>query len=131
MPGAVDEMLRWGTPVMHFRRTATRDTEIGGQPIKENDKVVIWYISANRDESVFTDPYTFDITRSPNEHVAFGGGGPHFCLGSNLARLEIRVMFDAVLDRLDDIELTDEPKRLRSNFINGLKHLPIRFNAKD
>jgi cytochrome P450 len=131
MPSAVDEMLRWGTPVMHFRRTATRDTEIGGQPIKENDKVVIWYISANRDESVFTDPYTFDITRSPNEHVAFGGGGPHFCLGSNLARLEIRVMFDAVLDRLDDIELTDEPKRLRSNFINGLKHLPIRFNAKD
>jgi cholest-4-en-3-one 26-monooxygenase len=130
MPSAVDEMLRWGTPVMHFRRTATRETEIGGQSIKENDKVVIWYISANRDDSVFSDPYTFDITRTPNEHVAFGGGGPHFCLGSNLARLEIRVMFDAVLDRLDDIELSDEPKRLRSNFINGIKHLPIKFSAK-
>jgi cytochrome P450 len=129
MPSAVDEMLRWGTPVMHFRRTATRETEIGGQSIKENDKVVIWYISANRDDSVFSDPYTFDITRTPNEHVAFGGGGPHFCLGSNLARLEIRVMFDAVLDRLDDIELSDEPKRLRSNFINGIKHLPIKFSA--
>jgi cholest-4-en-3-one 26-monooxygenase len=130
MPGAVDEMLRWGSPVMHFRRTATRDTDIGGHPVKENDKVVVWYISANRDESVFTDPYTFDITRSPNEHVAFGGGGPHFCLGSNLARLEIRVMFDAVLDRLDNIELTDQPKRLRSNFINGIKHLPVGFDAK-
>ncbi len=130
MPGAVDEMLRWGTPVMHFRRTATRDTDVCGHPVKENDKVVIWYISANRDESVFSDPYTFDITRTPNEHVAFGGGGPHFCLGSNLARLEIRVMFDAVLDRLDDIELTDEPKRLRSNFINGIKHLPIKFDVK-
>jgi cholest-4-en-3-one 26-monooxygenase len=130
MPSAVDEMLRWGTPVMHFRRTATCDTTIGDHPVKENDKIVIWYISANRDESVFTDPYTFDITRNPNEHVAFGGGGPHFCLGANLARLEIRVMFDAILDRMDDIQLSDEPQRLRSNFINGIKHLPISFTAK-
>jgi cholest-4-en-3-one 26-monooxygenase len=130
MPSAVDEMLRWGTPVMHFRRTATCDTTIGNHPVKENDKVVIWYISANRDEAIFDDPYTFDITRSPNEHVAFGGGGPHFCLGANLARLEIRVMFDAILDRLDDIELDGDPKRLRSNFINGIKHLPISFAAK-
>lgn len=130
MPGAVDEMLRWGSPVMHFRRTATRDTDICGHPVKENDKVVIWYISANRDDTVFGDPYTFDISRAPNEHVAFGGGGPHFCLGSNLARLEIRVMFDAVLDRLDDIELNGEPKRLRSNFINGIKHLPIKFDVR-
>ncbi|HLG92587.1 MAG TPA: cytochrome P450, partial [Acidimicrobiales bacterium] len=93
IPSAIEEMLRWASPVMHFRRTATRDTEIAGQPISEGDKVVIWYISANRDESVFPHPYRFDVERSPNEHVAFGGGGPHFCLGANLARLEIRVMF--------------------------------------
>ncbi|HEX4775748.1 MAG TPA: cytochrome P450, partial [Acidimicrobiia bacterium] len=93
----------------------------------ENDKIVIWYISANRDDKVFDDPYTFDISRTPNEHVAFGGGGPHFCLGSNLARLEIRVMFETVLDRMDDIQLSDPPQRLRSNFINGIKHLPVTF----
>lgn len=127
LPSAVDEMLRWGSPVMHFRRTATRDTTIGDFPVKENDKIVIWYISANRDDKVFDDPYTFDISRTPNEHVAFGGGGPHFCLGSNLARLEIRVMFETVLDRMDDIQLSDPPQRLRSNFINGIKHLPVTF----
>ena len=125
LPTAVDEMLRWVSPVMHFRRTATADTEIGGQPIKEGDKVVIWYISANRDETRrSTTRSSFDVTRSPNEHVAFGGGGPHFCLGANLARLEINVMFDEVLDRLHDIELTGPVERLRSNFINGLKHMP-------
>src|SRR5205807_2659205 len=97
VPHAVDEMLRWGTPVMHFRRTAQRDTEIRGQRIAEGDKVVIFYISANRDEDMFSDPYRFDIGRNPNEHVAFGGGGPHFCLGANLARLEIRVMFEELL----------------------------------
>jgi cholest-4-en-3-one 26-monooxygenase len=91
---------------------------------------VIWYISANRDEKVFKDPYTFDIERTPNEHVAFGGGGPHFCLGANLARMEINVMFDEVLDRLDDIELAAPVSRLRSNFINGLKHIPLKFTAK-
>jgi cholest-4-en-3-one 26-monooxygenase len=127
LPSAVDEMLRWGSPVMHFRRTATRDTTIGDFPVKENDKIVIWYISANRDEKIFDDPYTFDITRTPNEHVAFGGGGPHFCLGANLARLEIRVMFETVLDRMDDIQLSGPPQRLRSNFINGIKHLPVTF----
>jgi cholest-4-en-3-one 26-monooxygenase len=127
LPSAVDEMLRWGSPVMHFRRTATRDTTIGDFPVKENDKIVIWYISANRDEKMFDDPYTFDITRTPNEHVAFGGGGPHFCLGANLARLEIRVMFETVLDRMDDIQLSGPPQRLRSNFINGIKHLPVTF----
>ena len=130
LPGAVEEMLRWASPVMHFRRTATRDLELGGQQIKDGDKVVIFYISANRDEKAFKDPFTFDITRSPNEHVAFGGGGPHFCLGANLARMEINVMFDEVLDRLDDLELTGDVPRLRSNFINGLKHIPLRFNAK-
>ena len=129
LPGAVEEMLRWASPVMHFRRTATRDLELGGQAIKEGDKVVVWYISANRDETVFQDPFTFDITRTPNEHVAFGGGGPHFCLGANLARMEINVMFDEVLDRLHDMELTAPVSRLRSNFINGLKHIPLRFSV--
>jgi cholest-4-en-3-one 26-monooxygenase len=130
LPGAVEEMLRWASPVMHFRRTATRDVELSGQQIKAGDKVVIWYISANRDEKAFKDPFTFDVERSPNEHVAFGGGGPHFCLGANLARMEIQVMFDVVLDRLDDIEMTAPPARLRSNFINGLKHVPLKFAAK-
>jgi len=130
LPGAVEEMLRWASPVMHFRRTATRDVELGGQQIKAGDKVVIWYISANRDEHAFQEPFTFDVERSPNEHVAFGGGGPHFCLGANLARMEIQVMFDVVLDRLDDIEMTAPPARLRSNFINGLKHVPLTFTAR-
>ena len=126
--GAVEEMLRFGTPVMHFRRTAARATEIAGQPIREGDKVVIWYISANRDETVFPDPHLFDVERSPNEHVAFGGGGPHFCLGANLARLEIRVLFQEVLRRLPDVELAGPVERLRSNFINGIKHMPVTFS---
>jgi cholest-4-en-3-one 26-monooxygenase len=125
--GAVEEMLRFGTPVMHFRRTASRPTEIAGQPIAEGDKVVIWYISANRDETVFPDPHRFDVERSPNEHVAFGGGGPHFCLGANLARMEIRVIFEEVLRRLPDMELSGPVERLRSNFINGIKHMPVDF----
>ncbi len=128
MAPAVEEMLRWGTPVMNFRRTATHDTELGGQQIKEGDKVVFWHISANRDESVFEDPYTFDITRSPNEHVAFGSGGPHYCLGANLARMEIRVMFEELLDRFTEMEIIGEVTRLRSNFINGIKHIPLRVS---
>lgn len=129
LPGAVEEMLRWATPVMHFRRTATKDLILGGQQIKAGDKVVIWYISANRDEKYFDDPFVFDIERTPNEHVSFGGGGPHFCLGSNLARREIYVMFDTILDRMHDIKLDGDISRLRSNFINGLKHIPITFKA--
>ncbi len=129
LPSAVEEMLRWGTPVMQFRRTATEDTMIRDQPIAAGDKVVIYYISANRDEAVFQDPYTFDISRQPNEHVAFGGGGPHFCLGANLARLEIRVMFEEVLRRMPEMEMTGPAQRLRSNFINGIKHLPVSFPA--
>jgi cholest-4-en-3-one 26-monooxygenase len=129
LPGAVDEMLRCASPVMHFRRTATKDLTLGGTAIAEGDKVVIWYASANRDEAVFTDPMRFDVERSPNEHVAFGGGGPHFCLGANLARMEIRVIFDELLNRWHDLELTGEPQRLRSNFINGIKHIPLRFSA--
>ena len=127
LPSAVEEMLRYVTPVMHFRRTATTDLELGGQKIQEGDKVVFWHISANRDENVFTDPDTFDITRTPNNHIAFGGGGPHFCLGANLARMEIMVMFDRLLDRIPDIRLDGEVQRLQSNFINGTKHIPVAF----
>jgi cytochrome P450 len=127
MAGTVDEMLRYASPVMHFRRTATKDLVLGDTKIAEGDKVVIWYASANRDESVFTDPMRFDIRRSPNEHVAFGGGGPHFCLGANLARMEIMVMFDRLLDRMPDLRLDGEVQRLQSNFINGTKHIPIAF----
>ena len=97
------------------------------QEIKEGDKVVFWHISANRDEAVFDDPNTFDIARSPNNHIAFGGGGPHFCLGANLARMEIMVMFDRLLDRMPDIRLDGEVQRLQSNFINGTKHIPVAF----
>jgi cholest-4-en-3-one 26-monooxygenase len=128
LPSAIEEMLRWATPVMHFRRTAVRDTEIGGRAVSEGDKVVFWHISANRDSAAFDDPYTFDIRRQPNEHIAFGGGGPHFCLGANLARLEIRVMFEEVLRRMPDMELSGPVQRLRSNFINGLKHVPVSFS---
>jgi cholest-4-en-3-one 26-monooxygenase len=127
MPSAVEEMLRYVTPVMSFRRTAAVDTELGGQAIAEGDKVVFWHISANRDESVFSDPDSFDVGRDPNPHMAFGGGGPHFCLGANLARMEITIMFDRLLDRLGDISLDGEVQRLRSNFINGTKHLPVAF----
>ena len=124
---AVEEMLRWATPVMHFRRQATAPTQIGDQKIGEDEKVVFWHISANRDDEVFDDPYRFDVTRSPNEHVAFGGGGPHFCLGANLARMEMKIMFEEVLRRLPDIEVSGPVARLRSNFINGLKHIPVSF----
>jgi cholest-4-en-3-one 26-monooxygenase len=127
LASAVEEMLRYVTPVMHFRRTATMDQEFGGQPIQEGDKVVFWHTSANRDERVFTNPDAFDIARKPNNHIAFGGGGPHFCLGANLARMEIMVMFDRLLDRIPDIRLDGEVQRLQSNFINGTKHLPVAF----
>jgi cholest-4-en-3-one 26-monooxygenase len=127
IPSAVEEMLRWGTPVMHFRRTAMCDTSVGGQPIAEGDKVVVWYISANRDEEVFDDPFRFDVGREPNNHVSFGGGGPHFCLGANLARMEMKIMFEELLRRTPDMELAGPVQRLQSNFINGIKHLPVTF----
>lgn len=130
MPKAVDEILRWGTPVMCFRRTATEDTEVNGTEVKAGDKVVIWYISANRDETVFEDPYAFDITRDPNPHVSFGAGGPHFCLGANLARMEMTVMYEELLRRLPDLQLAGEPERLQSHFINGIKHLPVTFTPQ-
>jgi cholest-4-en-3-one 26-monooxygenase len=127
-PSAIEEMLRYVSPVMHFRRQATTDVMIGDQKVTEGDKVVFWHISANRDETVFADPDRFDVGRMPNNHMAFGGGGPHFCLGANLARMEIRVMFDRLLDRMPDIHLDGEVQRLRSNFINGIKHIPVAFS---
>ena len=128
LPSAIEEMLRYVTPVMHFRRQASMDWTIGDQKIAEGDKVVFWHTSANRDETVFENPNAFDIGRTPNNHMAFGGGGPHFCLGANLARMEIRVMFDRLLDRMPDIHLDGDVQRLRSNFINGVKHIPVAFS---
>jgi cytochrome P450 len=121
-----DEILRWSSPVLHFRRTATRDVEVGGQTIRAGDKIVIWYVSANFDEDVFADPLRFDVGRRPNPHVTFGGGGPHFCLGAHLAKLEVQVMFDELLPRLADIELLGPPERMRTNFTNALKRMPVR-----
>jgi cytochrome P450 len=126
IPSATEEILRWATPVMHFRRTATRDVELRGQQIKKGDKVVTWFISADRDESIFPDPYRFDIKRTPNDHVVFGPGGPHFCLGAHLARLETRILFQELLPRLKSIEPAGKVERLRSNFINGIKRMPVR-----
>lgn len=131
LEGAIEEILRWASPVMQFKRTTTRPVTLHGVEIPEDEAVVIWHISANRDETVFDGPYTFDLRRSPNphtsSHVAFGGGGPHFCLGANLARAEMQVMFEQLLPHLPGIEQTGPVSRLRSNFINGIKHLPIRF----
>jgi cytochrome P450 len=127
-PAAVEEMVRWATPVIHFRRTVTQDgVKIGEHEFSEGDKVVLFYNSANRDEAVFQDPQTFDLRRSPNDHVGFGGPGPHFCLGAHLARREITVLFRELFRRIPDIGATGEPERLRSNFINGIKHLPAAW----
>jgi len=126
-PTAVDEIVRWATPVIHMRRTCTRDTVLGGQAMKAGDKVVLWYCSGNRDEAVFDEPHRFDVRRRPNEHVGFGGPGPHYCLGANLARREIRVMFDRIFRRLPDLEITGPPERLQSNFIHGIKRMPCAF----
>jgi cholest-4-en-3-one 26-monooxygenase len=124
---AIEEILRWASPVYYFRRTATAPTEIHGREIAEGDKVVMWYISANRDESVFEDPFRFDITREPAEQVAFGGGGHHFCLGANLARMELRIIFEEVLARIPDMRLVADPEVLRSNFIGGVKHMAVEY----
>jgi cytochrome P450 len=126
LASAIEEMLRFITPVMHFRRTARADTLLGGQRIREGDKVVMWYSSANRDDAHFTDADRFDVARTPNEHVAFGAGGPHFCLGASLARLESRIVFEELLARLPALEQAGPVKRLGSNFINGIKSLPVR-----
>jgi cholest-4-en-3-one 26-monooxygenase len=129
LPSAVDEMLRYASPVMYMRRTARSDTEVRGQTIKAGDKVALWYIAANHDPEVFPDPHRFDVTRDPTEHEAFGGGGPHFCLGTHLAKLEITVMFEELLAAIPDMQLAGDVQRLRSNFINGIKHMPVKFAA--
>jgi cytochrome P450/ferredoxin-NADP reductase len=125
---AVEELLRCASPVYHFRRTATRDVEMGGQQIRAGDKVVMWFASGNRDEAVFADPYRLDLTRYPNEHMAFGKGA-HACLGAHLARLEIRIMFETLLPRLGSIEQAGDIVRVRSNFVNGIKRFPVRVSA--
>jgi cholest-4-en-3-one 26-monooxygenase len=122
---AIEEILRWATPVINFRRTATCATEVGGQAIAEGDALVMYYMSANRDETVFEDPFTFDITRDPNDHIAFGGGGAHHCLGANLARLELQIIFKELLASTRSITQAGDVDRLRSNFINGIKHMPV------
>jgi cholest-4-en-3-one 26-monooxygenase len=127
LPTAADEIVRWVSPVNLFRRTPTQDVEIGGQPIKKGEKVVIYYSSANRDESVFDNPDVFDIGREPNPHVGFGGGGPHFCLGRHLAKLEVECLFRSLIQQCERVELVAEPRRLRSNFINGIKEMQVRF----
>ncbi len=126
---AVEEILRWSSPVMHMAREATEEVEIRGQKISAGDRVIMWYPSANRDEDIFEDPYRFDIRRTPNEHIAFGIG-EHFCLGSGFARKEIRLMFEELFRRFPGIELDGEAERLRSNFIGGIKHLPVRFTPE-
>ncbi len=127
LPVAVDELLRYSSALLQFRRTATRDTTIGAQLIAEGDRVVLWYPSANRDESVFEAPDVFDVARNPNPHLAFGGGGPHVCLGAHLARLQLRILFDVLCRGVQSIDLAGPPIRLRSNFLNGIKHLPLRL----
>jgi cholest-4-en-3-one 26-monooxygenase len=126
---ATEEILRWASPVMYFRRNVTKDTELRGEHLAAGDKVSIWYVSANRDEEVFDDPFRFDIERSPNDHVAFGGGGPHFCLGSSLARMEIHVLFQELARRVPTLTSLGQPDRLRSNFIGGIKHLPVELRT--
>ncbi|HEX3794382.1 MAG TPA: cytochrome P450 [Acidimicrobiales bacterium] len=123
----VDEIVRWGTPVIWMRRTVAQDTVLGDDELKEGERVILFYNSANRDEDVFENPYTFDVRRNPNPHIGFGAAGPHFCLGAHLARQEIDVMFRQLFERLPDIASVGEPDRLRSSFINGIKHLDCEF----
>jgi len=125
---ASDEIVRWVSPVNLFRRTSTTDQMLGGKQIKENDKVVVFYSSANRDTSAFPDPEVFDIGRTPNPHIGFGGGGAHFCLGNHLAKLELRVLFEQLARRCPRMRQTGEARRLRSNFINGIKELPVKLS---
>lgn len=126
LDAAIEEMLRWASPTPYNRRTATRDTAIGGRRIRAGEKVTLWWASANRDEAVFDDPHRFDITRRPNPHLAFGRGG-HFCMGAALARMEMRVVFEALLDRVDAVELTGPLEYTRSNKHSGVRHMPVRL----
>lgn len=129
IPLAVEEVLRYSSPVLYFRRNAVDDMDIAGTPIAAGDIVALWYASANRDESIFASPDEFDVGRDPNPHVAFGGGGPHFCLGASLARLEIRVLLERLVERYSSIEVVGPVERMRSNFLHGIKHLPVVLRA--
>jgi methyl-branched lipid omega-hydroxylase len=126
-PTAVEEIVRWASPVVYMRRTLTRDFELNGVKMSAGDKATLWYNSANRDESKFANPWAFDVARNPNPHLGFGGGGAHFCLGANLARREIRVVFDELRREIPDIVAVDEPARLLSQFIHGIKRLPVAW----
>lgn len=129
MPTAVEEIIRWVTPVKEFMRTATADTEVRGVPIAKGESVYLSYVSANHDEDVFDDPFTFDVGRDPNKHLSFGYG-VHFCVASALARMEINSFFSALLPRLEAIELAGEPQLMSTTFVGGLKHLPIRYRLR-
>lgn len=126
---AIEELIRWASPVYHFRRTATRDVEMHGKQIKAGDKVVMWFASGNRDDAKFDDPWTLKLDRHPNDHMTFGKG-PHTCMGANLARFEMRIMFETLLPRIAEIQQTGDIVRLRSNFVNGVKKFPLRIVAK-
>ncbi|MGI8462359.1 MAG: cytochrome P450, partial [Solirubrobacterales bacterium] len=128
VPGVVEESLRMFPAFAHFRRTATRDTELGGKTIREGEKVIMWYVSSNRDESRYDDPDRFDVKRNP-EHQAFGAGGRHFCLGTALARLELKVLFEETLARFGEIELDGKPQFIESPFVNQLKTLPVQLRS--
>jgi len=129
-PTAVEEIVRWASPVVYMRRTLSQDVELSGTKIAAGDKVTLWYNSANRDESKFANPWAFDLARNPNPHVGYGGGGAHFCLGANLARREIRVVFDELCREIPDIVATHEPARLLSQFIHGIKRLPVAWTPR-
>jgi cytochrome P450 len=130
IPWAVEEFLRFASPVYHFRRTASKDVEFNGQFIKEGEKVVTWFASGNRDATVFENPNTMDVTRNPNEHMSFGRGGPHMCLGNSLARLELRVMFEDLIGRVSSMKRTGDVDFLRSNFVHGIKRMPVEVTLR-
>jgi cholest-4-en-3-one 26-monooxygenase len=126
---AADEIVRWSTPVVAFQRTAKEDVVIGGQLIKQGQRVGLYYAAANFDPEIFDDPYEFDVLRDPNPHLGFGGTGAHYCIGANLARLEINLIFNAIADALPDISIIGEPKRLRSGWLNGIKEIPVAYKC--
>jgi cytochrome P450 len=127
---APDEFIRWASPTMHFRRTATREFELHGKTVKEGDKVILWFVSGNRDEEAFADPFEIDVARTPNRHIAFGQGGPHVCLGMWLARLEVRILLQEFVKRVKVLEQAGPHEFLRSNFIGGIKRLPVRVTLQ-
>ncbi|MFM1926458.1 MAG: hypothetical protein RLZ06_34 [Actinomycetota bacterium] len=130
IPWAVEEFLRYASPVYHFRRTATKDVDLNGVQIKAGQKVVPWFASGNRDENMFENPNKFDVTRNPNEHMTFGRGGPHMCLGNALARIELRVMFEDLINRVEKVERTADIDYLRSNFVHGIKRMPVKVTLR-